>query len=240
MFDIKRWHNAAPKLLLIKFSMKKEVAAVKTRCPEDMKKIKDLSKLDDARAAAGAFLKKASEAQVALSKQKQKDKGATDLMSLWVKTIKIYIGKLDKWQQVLIAEVNQLRKDDAAASQKVFDEIKADMERVVDLYRMARKHAVVALKLREKGEDTKSANHLFKSMKPIQAQMLKAGKSAWSKFKSEGKSLTPAQQKTVKLWLKPGTGKLNLMIPPVKEALDSVNGGNSIDLKTLFPPPPKL
>lgn len=239
MFDLKRWLNAAPKLFLVKYSMKKEIAAVNSRCP-DVKKIDNLSKLDDARGTATAFLKKVNEAQGALAKLKLKDKGAGDLLKLWIKTIKTYIAALDKRQQALIADVNKMRKDDAAKNQKIFDDIKADMERVVGLYTLARKHARLALKLKEKGADAKASNHLHKSLKVIQVQMVKIGKSAWKSFKNEGKDLTSAQKKKIGTWIKPGGGKFNDMALPVKIALDSVKNSGFPEVEKIFPPAPKL
>jgi hypothetical protein len=99
---------------------------------------------------------------------------------------------------------------------------------------------VVALKLAEKGEDTKAANHIIKTFKQIKTRMLKEGQSAHKLFKIEGKNLTAQQKKTVNAWLK-GGGKFALMATPVSDALDHVmNKSGFPDLKKMFPPPPKL
>jgi len=239
MFDYKRWTNAAPKLLLIKYSMKREIAAVNSNCPE-AKKIDNLSMLDNARGTASSFLKKVTEAQGALAKLKLKDKGAEDLLKLWVKTIKTYTANLDKQERVLIAEVNKKRVEDEAEKQKIVDEIRGNMERVAELYVLARKHAAVALQLRQKKEETKAANHIIKSFRQIHSKMNKEGQSAFRKYKAEEKNLTAQQKKTVMKWLK-GEGKYAQMAGPVKKSLDDLMNSSSFpDLKKLFPPPPKL
>ena len=239
MFDYKRWTNAAPKLLLIKYSMKKDIASVNSDCP-DVKKIDNLSQLDSARAAATGFTKKLTQTQAALAKMKSKDKGAEDLLKLWQKTIKSYISDLVKREKLLIAGVNQKRKDDDAENQQIVDEIKASMEKVAVLYGLARKNAALALQLRQKDEEMKAANHIIKTFKQIKARMLKEGQSAHKNFKVNGKNLTPQQKKTVNVWLKSG-GKFAEMATPVNDALDHVmNKSGFPDLKKMFPPPPKI